>query len=463
MKIVTPLPYQSKGVRKIQHFNGRALLADEMGLGKTVQALLFCHETPKDRPIIVVCPASLKWNWQHEALRHIGMRSHVLEGKTPKRNFKRCHPMLIINYDILGSWLPVLRAMKPQIVVVDESHKIANRDTKQTKNVKKLCAKIPNVICLSGTPLVNRPAELFPTLNLIRPDIYDSFFAFASRYCKPELKPWGWQYKGATNLAELHKKLLQTLMVRRRKIDVLSELPAKTRSVVTLPLTNRAEYEQAVNDFIGWLTRQSATLARKARKAEKLVKMGYLKRLVSRLKVAAVIDWIDNWLAENEGKLILFGIHRSVLGQIHERYGKQSVLVDGQLVGKQRQQAVELFNSSKRIRLFIGNIKAAGVGWSCTSASTVAFCELGWTPGEHTQGEDRIHGIGRGQKNVRAEIYYLVGRNTIESDLCRLIQNKQRVLEETLDGIGHGDQLDIFDQLENSLLRSNKEKKRAKP
>jgi SWI/SNF-related matrix-associated actin-dependent regulator of chromatin subfamily A-like protein 1 len=452
----TPYEFQLDGVRKMHHFNGRVLLADSMGMGKSLSALLFAHDTDLARPIVVVCPASLKWNWEREAINHIGMRSHILNGKTPAQGFRLHHPLIIVNYDILGEWLPLLKSLHPQIVIVDESARIANPKTKQTKNTKLLCKQVPYVICLSGTPLINRPAELFPTLNLLRPDLYPSFWAFASHHCHPELKPWGWQYKGAENLSELRRTLRRNLMIRRRKADVLAELPKKSRSIIPLEIDDRSDYNLAVKDFLHWLSKISQSKARKAHKAEKLVKLGYLKRLAARLKLRSVFEWIDNFLQESDEKLIVFGIHKFVLGALYSRYHKISVLVDGNVVGRDRQYAVDQFNTAKHKRLFLGNLKAAGLGWSCTSSSVVAFCEIGWTPGEHIQAEDRIHGIKRGQKDVRARAYYLVARETCEEDLCVLIQKKQKVLEGTLDGAGRGDQLNIFDQLAEVLKRKKK-------
>lgn len=452
MKPTKPFPYQAKGVRKIHHFDGRALLADEMGLGKTLQALLYAREMPDARPIVVVCPASLKWNWEREARLHVGMQCHILEGRTV-RNFKQVHPIVVINYDILGPWLDTLKNLRPQVIIIDECHKIGSSATKQTKNTKQLCRGVPHVICLSGTPLVNRPAELWSALSILRPDVFTSKTAFEERYCHRELKPWGWQAKGAENLDELHRLLNRTCMIRRLKSDVISELPAKSRHIVPLDINNRNEYEAAVRDFIGWLTKKSASLARKARKAEKLAKIGYLKRLAAQLKLSSVLAWVDDYLEETDEKIILFGVHRSILTAIHERYAKQSVLIDGSVVGKERQNRIDQFNRDSRTRVFIGNIKAAGVGWSCTSSSVVGFVEFGWTPGDHTQAEDRVHGIKRGQHGIRSRAYYLVARDTIESHLCEIIQRKQSVLDGTLDGGSVEESLNIFDQLERLISK----------
>jgi len=457
MSRTKPYRYQEKGVRKIWHFDGRALLADDMGLGKTLQALLFGHEAARKGPIVVICPAGLKEQWEREAWAHVGLRSHVLEGRKPPKRWRPRYPIIIINYDILVDWIAVLERIKPLLVIVDECHKIANPTTQQTKYTKRLCKKVKYVVGISGTPLLSRPAELFPMLNIIRPDKFNSFHSFGERFCGPRLRPWGREYKGATNLSELRRLLNRTCMIRRTKDEVLGDLPPKARHVVTLRLSNRKEYNEAVHNFIGWLSKQSAKKAKKAQKAERLVQMGYMKRLAARLKLKAVLDWIECFLNDTNEKLILFGVHKSIIAEIHERFKKVSVVVDGSVTGRKRQAAVDRFNNVKACRLFIGNIKAAGVGWSCTSASVTAFFELGWTPGEHTQAEDRTHGIKRGQKGKVSRSYYLVGSNTIEEHLCQILQAKQRTVGEALDGGTRGEALDIFDLLTRKLVSQSKQ------
>tara|TARA_R110002020_G_scaffold12409_1_gene45461 strand:+ start:833 stop:2185 length:1353 start_codon:yes stop_codon:yes gene_type:complete len=439
--------YQKDGVRSLEKFNGRALLADEMGLGKTIQALWYFKRN-QTSPIIVICPASLKWNWAREASVHIGERAEILEGRKPPRKkvFKQ-NPFVIINYEILGPWLDYLLELEPKLVVLDECQYVKNRRAKRTRHVKQLIKSVPHVLALSGTPLTNRPAELWTTLNMIRPDLFKSFMSYALEFCNAKRTPWGWEYKGAKNLEKLNGILTENCMVRRRKADVLKDLPAKSRHVVPVPLGNRKEYDEAEDDLILWLSKYSKRKANAASRAERLVKMGYLKRLAAELKIKAMTDWIDSFLEETDEKLVVFAIHKNIINALRERYPK-AVLVTGDVTGKKRQRAVDKFQRHKGTRLFIGNIQAAGVGLTLTASSTVLFAEIGWTPGEHVQAEDRIHRIG--QTNP-ASCYYLIGVNTIEERLSRIIQEKQLVLSATLDGGTTNEQLDIFDQLQGEF------------
>jgi len=456
------LPYQQKAVRKIDHFNGRALLADEMGLGKTIETLLWIKKHPEKKPVVIVCPASLKWMWNDFIYNILKIRCEILNGQVPKKRsaeLRRAmekvlykHTFIIVNYEILQHWTPYLKDLSPEILVIDECHYQKNRGAKRTKAVWRLSKDIPNVIAISGTPLTNRPAELWTTLRLIRPKEYKSFTTFAFRYCKPVLRHWGWEYKGASNIKELHRKLKSTMMIRRLKKDVLKELPDKTRHVIPFEI-ERKEYDEALNNFITWLSKKSISKANKAKKAQQLVQLGCLKRLAAELKMESVFCWIDNFLQESDGKLVLFCTHRKVVQQLHDRYYKKSVVVQGGVSNSKRARRVRAFQNNKKIRLFIGNIKAAGVGITLTAASSLAFVELDWVPGNHTQAEDRIHRIG--QKNA-ANIYYLIAKDTIEEHLCKLLQEKQKILAATLDGKKKTNQLNIFDELEKELRIRNR-------
>jgi len=465
--MITLKRYQERGVRRIRWFmaaGGGALLADEMGLGKTIQALAWFQEVvrrlkrkgKKAGPAIIVCPSSVKWNWEREAA-HFNLLAEVIDGTRPPRQARGRAPIvpdiLVINYDILKPWLKRLRKLNPSAVIIDECHYIKNRGAKRYRWVKSLCRGVRRILAIGGTPLTNRPAEMWSTLNLLRPDIFDSFYSYGLRYCDPQRKPWAWEYKGATHLDELHAILKKTCMIRRLKSDVLDELPAKTRFVVPVALSKdaRKEYGKAEGDFLSWLKRYySSAKVRRANKAQRLVKHGYLKRLAGTLKLPEVFRWLDDLLEQSDGKVIVFAVHKKIISALRERYGKLAVVIDGSVTGRERQRAVDKFHRSKKVRMMIGNIQAAGVGWNGTVANTVVFAELGWTPGEHTQAEDRAHRMTQ-KKNV--SIYYLVARGTVEEKLCKLIQKKQEVLSSTLDG-HKANTLDIYKQLERFLLRA---------
>lgn len=464
-----PYPFQIQGIRKIEKWKGRALLADEPGLGKTLQSLYYAWRNLENPTIVVICPATIKENWKREAAKHVGMRAEILHGRTPpvfrndNTNSLKRNTIYIINYDIIGSskgnartWNKFLRRLKPDLVIIDECHYISNPDAKRTKYVRQLCHKVKHIIGISGTPLTNKPAELWTILNLVRPDKFSNRMRYLRRYCKPEFTPWGIKYTGATRLDELHAKLKKYCMIRRKKSQVLKDLPAKTRIVIPIELSDMQEYKEAEADFIGWLRKTHPHKANKARRAERLIRYGYLLRLTARLKMKGIKEWIDNFMKDSNDKMIVFAINRFVVQDLHDHYPDISTRIDGSVTKKKRQEAIDEFIEKKRIRFLFGNMIAAGVGWSGKNVPYVAMTQLGFRPGDILQAEDRAHGIGRGKEGTPTFIYFLIGKGTIEEKQAQLVQSKQRVLDSVLDGDEADTGLSIHDLLEEELLKKGK-------
>jgi SWI/SNF-related matrix-associated actin-dependent regulator 1 of chromatin subfamily A len=440
--------YQEKGVRWITHFSGRALLADEMGLGKTIQALEWVRRNPAARPALVVCPAHLKWVWESEAAK-VGLLSNVISGgKVRRGGIDLSIPFTIINYDILEKWKDELKFQRYRTLIVDEVHFAKNNRAKRTKALKEVSKNIPHVIAISGTPLLNRPYELWGALNLVRPDLFPSLYTYAHRYCKPVRKFWGWEYKGAEHMDELHDMMKKNMLIRRRKKEVLKELPDKTRNVVLLDV-NLKEYKEADTNFLEWLKSISEEKSKRAATAAAIAKMGYLKRLAATLKFEMIQKWIESHLENTDEKLVVYGIHRNIVRALHDLWPKQSVIIDGRVKGHSKKMAERSFQTKDNIRLFFGNIQAAGTGLTLTKASHLVFAELDWVPSNHTQAEDRIHRIG--QRNP-AIITYLVAKGTIEESLCELIQRKYRIVLDVMDGKKADRDFNVHDKLIESMM-----------
>jgi len=443
--------YQDKALRKIEHFRGRALLAYEMRMGKTFIALQWLKNNPKIGPAVVVCPEIGKLHWEEKALRYFGIRSVILNGTTPpERKFIHKNRLYILNWEILQYWVEFLQRAKVIAPILDEVHYIKESKTQCYKATKKLVKPLPYIIGLSGTGgLKSRPIEMFNILNLIRPDKFPSIVKYRWRYCKPKYKPWGWDYKGADHLDELYENLNAWCMVRMLRKDAMGDLP-KNRRIVPISISNKSEYYEAENNFIVWLRKRSLTRAHKAKKAERLVQMGYLRRLAASLKMPGTLKWIDRWLDKKDGKLAIFAIHRKIIQQLRDRYKGICVVVDGNVRGKKRHLAVKTFQIDKKCRIFIGQSQAAGTVIELSKAKAAIGIELDWTPGGVTQWEDRIFDPNS-DKPMR--IYYLVAKDTIEHHLCEILQSKQNIISEILDGSKKKNQLNVFDLLEKALLK----------
>lgn len=442
---------QEKAVRKIEHFKGRALLADEMRIGKTFITMQWLIKNPKIRPAIIICPEIGKWHWEKVAKGHFGIRGAVLNGFNPPRK-KQMHKnqLYFLNWEILPYWVNYLKKLKPKALILDECHYIKNSKTACYKATKELANKLPHIIAIGGTPLKSRPVEMFNVLNLIRPDKYPSLIQYGFRYCQPKLGKRGdWEFKGAAHLDELHKNLNAWCMIRRLRKAVFDD-PPKDRHIIPIPISNKKEYEEAENNFIQWLSKHSATRAKKAKKAKRLIQMGYLKRLAATSKMPYVKIWIDEWLKSKKGKLAIFCIHKNIIKELKDRYKNICVVVDGSIRGKKRQLAVKTFQKNKKCKLFIGNTKAAGTVIELSKAKAMVGIEMDWTPGDLTQAEDRIYKQGGKDPLL---IYYLVAKNTIEHKLCKILQSKQNVLSNVLDGSKKKNQLSVYDMLEKALLK----------
>lgn len=434
--------YQKKGVSFIEAKNGRVLIADEMGLGKTCQALTWVNLHPEKKPVVIVVPASLKLNWERECKIWINNpNTQIISGKKP---YPLTGEIIIINYDIVGSWLVTLISINPVIIITDECHKWKNPDAKRTKAIKTLARRVPHIIALSGSPIENRPVEIYNVINVLAPEIAGSYRGFTTHYCAGHQNHWGWDASGASNIPELHEKLTGTIMIRRKKEDVLKDLPGKIRSIVPMELKSRRNYDRAERDFIEFVKSEKGLMAaEKASKAEALARISALKQIAAQEKLEGAIDWIKDHLDTN-GKLVVFGVHKNIINQVMDALiDYHPVKVDGTTPNDIRQKNVDTFQNDDSCRVFIGNIQAAGVGLTLTAASSVCFVEINWGPMEHDQAEDRCHRIG--QKEC-VNVYYLMAQNTIEESIAELIDEKRKIITQLIDGADVIDN-DLFSEI----------------
>jgi len=449
-------PYQKEGVAFIDRNNGKALIADEMGLGKTLQAITYCSLYPQEKKILVICPASLKLNWAAEFRKWINRTdSEVIGGTKP---YMLSTNIIIINYDIINYWQSVLKKYEFDIVILDESHLIKNNAAKRTKAVKAVCKFIPKKIALTGTPIESKPAEIYNSVHLINPTLFPNKWAFLQRYCNPKHNGFGWDFSGASNIEELHNILTKSVMIRRKKKDVLTDLPDKVYSSIPLVIDNKKAYTEAEHNFINYLKKgirekverqiKEATNEtnlqlikideKELRKVQEkktenvtiLQQIEELKQLAARGKLKSIIRWIEDFLEVND-KLVLFTTHRFMIDALEANFSNIAVKIDGSVANSERHKAVERFQKDRKIKLFLGNIKAAGVGLTLTASSNVAICEFPWTPGELNQAIDRVHRIG--QKNT-VNVHYLIAVDTIDEKILNLLSKKQHVVDAVIDG-----------------------------
>jgi SNF2 family DNA or RNA helicase len=416
-------PFQWAAVRYALQAR-RTFLADEQGLGKTVEALA-ATEAADAYPAIVVCPASLKLNWQRETETWLPHRSVVvLEGRVavPPRA-----DVTILNYELVAAHREALARRQPRALVVDESHYVKNPQAKRTQAVRRLAAAVAPEglrLALTGTPVLNHADELISQLRVIG-RLED--FGSGARFSR--------QFRGERSEERLHWHLRRRCFVRRLKSEVLPQLPAKRQVVVPMALTNTSEYRLAERDVIEWLRSQPLDLTElnakiaAALRAERLAQLGTLQRLAARGKLHAALGWIADFLHSGE-PLVVFARHIEVQEAVLERFPDALHLLGRDSVAA-REASVRAFQSTDGPELIICATRVAAQGITLTRASNVAFLELEWTPAMHDQAEDRCHRIGQ-RDAVTA--WYLLAAETIDETMARLIQRKRAIVGAVTDG-----------------------------
>ena len=430
---IQPYPYQLKGIARGLELK-RFMNCDEPGLGKTLQSIATIN-LANAFPCLVICPSSLKINWQREWEKFTDKKAMVLTDKVRDTwTFfyqTGMHQVFIVNYESLKKYF-VQRIKKAEgwtlrdvefrnsinlfkSVIIDESHRCKSASTQQAKFCKGICTGKEWVIELTGTPVVNRPKDLIPQLAILnRMDDFGGYKPFVNRYCSGQ--------REASNLKELNFNLWKYCMFRREKSLVLTDLPDKIRQVNTCEITNRKEYMDAERDLIMYLQKYKDADDEKIEKAlrgEVMVRINILRQISARGKVRDVIEFVKDF-RENGKKIILF----CSLHEVVKRYFPTAVSVTGRDSQDEKQRAVDAFQNNPKADIIICSIKAAGVGLTLTASSNVAFVEFPWTYADCCQCEDRAHRIG--QKDS-VTCYYFLGRRTIDEKVYRIIQEKKNI------------------------------------
>lgn len=438
---INPYPYQQEGIIQGLKWK-RFLLGDEPGLGKTLQSIgiIDCANT---YPALVICPSSLKINWQREVEKFTDKKALVLDNTTrttwPYLLQMNMFQVAVVNYeslrkffvwDIKGSksfqlkdivFCPHIAMFKS--IIIDESHRVKDAATQQAKFTKGLCSGKDWIILLSGTPVVNRPVDLVAQLSIMnRLTEFGGKGQFLLDYAGGE--------KEASNLDILSKELYSRCFIRREKSKVLTQLPDKTRVDLYVDISNREEYEVAVEDLAKYLREYrnctEGDIRRKMR-MEALVKFMTLRSIAAKGKVAQAIDFVNVFL-ESGKKLVLFCSLHEIVDALKKAFPR-AVTVTGRDSSIMKQAAVDAFQQRDEVQLIICSIKAAGVGLTLTASSNVGFVEFPWTYADCCQCEDRCHRIGQ-KDNVTC--YYLLARNTIDHYLYSIIHDKKSIANQVV-------------------------------
>ena len=472
----------------IQYAAGRAgtLLGDEMGIGKTIQALGLINLDPTLQRVLVVCPANLRINWQREAQKWLVRPATIViaEDETEIPAAAAGPAVIIVNYERLivrqrrvkpgaapkgpepsERLLRALMADQFDLAVFDESHFLKNPKSARTKSLLGVAARPKKGIdaqpgletrarqrlFLTGTPILNRPAEIQPLLAVLNPGEFGNFFQFAQRYCNATKNHFGWDFSGASNLTELQERMRATVLIRRRKVDVLPELPPMQYQIIVLPPNGSAK--AVAKEAAAWAPHEAAltklqlavdlahasgnavsyAVAVKALKRGKQIAfeaMAAVRQDLALAKVPKVIEHVQDMLAEGVTKVVVWCHHHSVAQELSAAFGAAAVTLTGETPEAARQVAVDRFQTDPAVTVFIGSIKAAGVGYTLTAADREVYAELDWTPSWMNQSAARCHRIGT-VGNVLVQ--HLVFDGSLDARMAQLLVTKQAIADAALD------------------------------
>lgn len=451
----TPYEYQKEGVKFLLE-RKKCVLADDMGLGKTYQTIVAALESGCKK-ILIICPASLKLNWKKELLNFVDEDEiSVIKGSNwePKK-------FTIINYDILKKFHTILDKRKNykeheiskeiidegfDLIILDEAHSIKNSNSNRSKIVMdiKKHMDLEYIWLLTGTPISNRPINYYNILRLINSPLGENWQYYVLRYCNGKqikLKNTNkkfWVTTGASNLDELSQRT-RTSIIRRTKEQHL-DLPDKIRTPIFIELENRKEYDKVFEKYLEWRKLNGKT----TNVARKLVELTLLRKFLAIEKTNYTIDLVDNILDQDK-KVIIFTNYREEMDIFVNKYGKSCVSIHGGTKMEDRQKNVELFQNDENIKVFVGQIMAAGVGLTLTKAEVVIFNSLDWVPGNLEQAEDRAYRISQ-TKNVN--VYYPIFDNTVDMIVWQVLNKKKQIINQIMDQ-NDDSFVEIFKLMEN--------------
>ena len=441
-----PLNHQKEAIEKLLK-NNRFILADDMGLGKTTSVVISALET-EVKKILVICPASLKINWMREFQLYTDREIFICEGK----KYSTESDIVIMNYDIVKNFYdtkspetsPIIQS-NFDLIVIDEAHYISNTTAIRTKLINSFAKKSKRLWLLSGTPMTSRPINYFNLLSLIDSPVAQNWMAYVIRYCEGyQFRVGGnkkvWNTNGASNLEELRDRTSRQVL-RRLKTEVL-DLPEKIINPVYLRLKSR-EYEDLMGDYYNWYESKDESTRSLTVQFTKIMKV---RQVIANEKVESTIEIAENILEQGK-KVIIFTNFTEVLQRIHSHFGKKSVYLDGSCSKTSRQHAIDEFQNNDKIKIFVGNLKAAGAGITLTASEVVIMNDLSFVPSDHAQAEDRAYRYG--QKN-NVLVYYPIFENTIEGIVYDILSHKKNIIDVVM-----GDTVDKTDVVQEIMSRIN--------
>jgi SNF2 family DNA or RNA helicase len=479
---------------KIKNNRFNVLLADEMGVGKSISSIALINKL-KLKKILIVCPNHLKYNWKDELEKWLIEPLKIQLIKSGK-DIDKNNDIFIINYESVienrkvgkskgneiireNKKFTILNDMEFDLLVMDESHYLSNLRSKRTKALQKLSKNSVHKVALSGTPMKNRPFELFPVLNILRPDIFPNYFQYAKRYCNLQKTPWGYDYKGSSNLKELYQILDSELMLRRLKKEVLKQLPSKTRTFMTISGNISKKYKQIYKELEDTLNtikkdrdKKSIMSVEEIKEYKKLLKRKELTELEQtrfddlklkyenrekfmnllkngkttafekiqearkeafQCKLKDLVEFIDSTVKQDES-CVVFVYHKEAFKTLKERLEHLKINVlgfSGDSNIEERHAQVQRFQEGEG-HVFISTLATGSTGITLTRSSVVIIAQVDWSTDVMKQAEDRCLRIGQ---DKAVSVYYPVLKNSIEVHISNVVKEKINIVDKAIEGV----------------------------
>lgn len=425
--------YQKVAVEFFVNNNGRVILASDIGTGKTLMSLAYMAHSKKI-PALIISPASVKLSWEREVKKWTNLSTFVIGSKTSMDSIPVAD-VYIINYDVLKKFMLFLKQMPFVCLVTDESHLLKNAGAQRSQLAKELSRDIPHILMLSGTPLLNRPMDLFNQLNILDPKRWSNFMSYAKRYCGAFQSFFGWDTSGATNIEEL-KENIAKYFIRFRKEDVLKDLPPKVFIDVPVALNNGYQrmYENAMESLVDYLIKvknKTVEDAERSESAKQLVLLNELRQITTACKAEQAKELVENIIESGE-KVIVFSVFNQPLLDLQEYFGSKAVILIGSTAQEQRQYNIDQFQNDPTCQIFLGGTKASGVGITLTAASNVVFIDQPWTAADYAQAYGRAERIGN--KSECIKIHQMLCAGTMDEKIADLVREKQKIFDQIFNG-----------------------------
>ena len=414
-------PFQIAGVEYLLEKDGKVILGDSMGLGKTVQAITFLNAKEDVFPVLIVCPANIRYKWEDSLNEWLIKDATIvhLKSRTPK--LEKRGDIYIINYDILPYWEDVIKTLGIRTLIFDEAHYVKNPRAKRTKAIYRISQDAKYRIAITGTPITNVELyEIYTLCKIVRPDIFRNYRVFEERF--------------KNDLQGLNKFLRQTLLIRRLKKEVMKELPEKIRVPlkVEVDMSKFKEIEEEIIEKIRELKKEKGELEERDIFAILLPLFDKHRQISGLLKIEHTVKLVNQILDEGE-KAVVFAHHKEVIKELVNKVKSETnanvYVITGDTPQERRYEIAKEFNSDKDRSVFIASIQACSEGIDLQSASYVIFNQIDWNPAKNIQAEDRVHRIGQ-KKNVTS--YWVIAKDTIDEHIVNKLIQKLNVIDKVV-------------------------------